>query len=93
MSFQFEWDVNKAASNLQDHGVSFDEAASVFHDPLALLNGDPDHSVGEERLLLMGMSSRRRLLVVSHVERPPRTRLVSARPATTNERRQYEQGV
>lgn len=92
MSYQFEWNVNKAASNLQDHGVSFDEAASVFDDPLALLMGDPDHSFGEERHILIGMSSGGRLLVVSHVERPPRTRLISARVATANERRQYEQG-
>ena len=93
MSYQFDWDLNKAASNLQNHGVSFDEAASVFYDSLAMLGGDPAHSVGEERLLLIGMSSGNRLLVVSHVERPPWTRLISARPATAYERQQYEQGV
>lgn len=77
MSFQFEWDVNKAALNVQDHDVSFDEAESVFDDPFAMAMEDPDHSVGEERLLLIGMSSRGRLLVVVHVERPPWTRLIS----------------
>jgi len=64
----------------------------VFGDPLAMLMDDPDHSEDEERYLLLGMSLRRRVLVVSFVERPPLTRLISAREATQHERRQYEEG-
>jgi len=64
----------------------------VFGDPLAMLMADPDHSQDEERYLLLGMSIRRRLLVVSFAERPPLTRLISAREATRRERRQYEEG-
>jgi len=64
----------------------------VFADPLAMLMSDPDHSVGEERYMLLGESSRRNLLVVAFAERPPRTRLISARDATRHERRQYEEG-
>ena len=93
MSYEFEWDANKAEENLRKHEVSFNEAATVFADPLALLMPDPDHSVGEERHLVLGISAAGRLLVVSHAERPLRTRLISARPATRNERQQYEQGT
>ncbi len=92
MSYEFEWDVRKAEANLHKHEVSFNEATTVFADPLAMLMPDPDHSVGEERHLVLGTSSTGRLLVVSHAERPPRTRLINARPATRNERKQYEQG-
>ena len=92
MSYEFEWDPTKAASNLKDHKVSFEEASTVFGDPLAMLIADPDHSEEEERYLLLGMSLRGRLLVVSFAERPPRTRLISAREATRHERRQYEEG-
>ena len=90
MGYEFEWDEAKAKVNVVRHGVSFEEASTVFGDPLALLLPDPDHSLGEERFLVLGMSSRRRVLVVSHAERLPRTRLISARPATRHERRQYE---
>ena len=92
MSYEFEWDTAKAASNLKDHRVSFDEASTVFGDPLAMLMVDPDHSDEEERYLLLGLSLKGRLLVVSFAERPPRTRLISARVATRRERRQYEEG-
>ena len=91
MAYEFEWDPSKAAENLQKHGVSFEEATSVFADPLNLLKPDPAHSVGEERYLLLGLSEAQRLLVVSFAERPPRTRLISARLATRSERRQYEE--
>ena len=90
MSYEFEWDETKARANVQHHGVSFEEASTVFGDPLAILLPDPDHSQGEERFLVLGLSSRRRVLVVSHAERPPRTRLISARLATRRERGQYE---
>ena len=93
MRYEFEWDARKADANLRNHDVSFNEASTVFADPLAMLMPDPDHSVGEERHLVLGISSGGRLLVVSHAERPPRTRLISARPATRNERQQYEQGT
>ena len=66
------------------------KAATVFSDPLAILLPDPDHSQGEERFLVLRLSSLQRVLVVSHAERPPRTRLISARPATRRERGQYE---
>ncbi len=91
MGYIFEWDPKKAESNARKHGVTFDEASTVFGDPLALLMRDPDHSLGEERYLVLGMSHQRRLVVVAFVERPPRTRLISARWATRRERRRYEE--
>ena len=91
MAYVFEWDPKKAASNRPKHGVTFDEASTVFGDPLAMLLQDPDHSVGEKRYLLLGMSNRRKLLVVAFAERPPRTRLISARRAARKERRRYEE--
>jgi uncharacterized DUF497 family protein len=92
VGYEFEWDARKAATNLAKHGVSFEEATTVFADPLAALMSDPDHSIEEERYLLLGLSSQRNLLVVAFAERPPRTRLISVRQATRQERRQYEEG-
>ena len=92
MPYQFEWDAQKARSNLRKHGVSFDEAATAFSDRFSILLRDPDHSVGEERYLVMGLATSGRLLVVSFVERPPRTRLITARLATRRERQNYEEG-
>jgi uncharacterized DUF497 family protein len=77
--------------NLKKHGVGFDEASTVFGDPLALLMPDPEHSVDEMRYVLLGMSNRQSLLVVAFAERPPRTRLISARRATRQERKKYEE--
>lgn len=91
MAYLFEWHPTKAEQNARKHGMTFEEACTAFGDPLALLKPDPDHSVDEQRYLLLGMSSRQRLLVVAHAERPPRTRLISARLATTRERRTYEE--
>ena len=91
LGYLFEWDQTKALSNLRKQGVSFDEATTVFGDPLALLMSDPDHSLRELRYLLLGMSNRQRLLVVAFAERPPRTRLISARRAGPRERRRYEE--
>jgi uncharacterized protein len=86
----FTWDPRKAASNQRKHGVTFEEAASVFADPLALAIQDETH---EERTLLLGLSERMRVLLVVHVERDDDTiRLVSARHATAHERRRYEEG-
>ena len=91
MAYRFEWHLSKATDNLKKHGVSFDEATTVFRDPLNLLLPDPDHSLGERRYLLLGLSDRQRLLVVALAERPPRTRLLSARRANAWERRTYEE--
>jgi uncharacterized protein len=91
MGYIFEWDARKAGLNLRKHGVGFDEASTVFGDPLAFLMPDPDHSVEEMRYILLGTSNRRRLLVVAFAERPPRTRLISARRATRQERERYEE--
>jgi uncharacterized protein len=89
---RFQWDPTKARKNLDKHGVSFDEAASVFHDPLAATGADPDHSEGEERMVTFGLSSTGRLLVVAHTERGDAIRIISARVATQHERRIYEEG-
>ncbi len=91
MGYVFEWDPAKADANARKHGVTFDEASTVFGDPLNLLMSDPAHTLDEERYLLLGMSNRRRLLVVAFAERPPRARRISARWATRQERRQYEE--
>ncbi len=87
---KFEWDFEKAGENLRKHGVSFDEAATVFYDPLSITFDDPDHSEGENRFLTVGFSSQNRLLVVSHTERGVTIRIISARPATSQERKKHE---
>jgi uncharacterized protein len=89
---KFEWNSEKAISNERKHGVSFDEAVTVFADPLAITIDDPDHSIGELRFLTIGQSIMYHLLVVSHTERENQVRLISARPATRQERRNYESG-
>ena len=88
----FEWDSNKGASNERKHGVSFHEAATVFGDPLAITFDDPDHSTDERRCITFGESRFGRLIVVSHTERRAKTRIISARPMTRQERRIYEEG-
>lgn len=87
----FAWDHAKAASNERKHGVSFEEATTAFGDPLSLTAPDPDHSVGEARFVLVGVTHRGRLVVVAHVETEDRIRIISARPATRAERKSYEQ--
>jgi len=87
---QFEWDREKAKKNDKKHKMSFDEAMTVFDDPLSATFDDPDHSVDEQRLITVGYSSRRRLLVVSHTERGKSVRIISARLATTQERKRHE---
>jgi len=91
MGYIFEWDRAKSRANLRKHGVGFLEAATVFADPLGISIFDPDHSIEEDRWLLLGRSDLGRILVVSYTERPPRTRIISARPATRMERSQYAQ--
>ena len=91
MTQRFEWDEAKAAANLRKHKVSFEEAATVFGDSLAYTFEDPDHSVGEVRLLTFGVSHSGRLLAVIHAERGRAVRIISARRATRHERGTYEQ--
>jgi hypothetical protein len=87
---EFEWNLRKAARNLAKHGVSFEEAATVFADPLGRIVSDPRDSAEEERFVLLGLSRRQRLLAVMFVERREATRVISARLATRRERRYYE---
>ena len=89
---KFEWEPQKAALNLLNHGVSFEEAASVFGDPLAATVADPDHSTDERRFITMGVTLAQRLLVVVHTDRADRTRIISARAATRGEKKKYEEG-
>ena len=89
---EFEWNPDKAASNAAKHGVSFEEAATVFGDPLSLTVYDPDHSQDEDRYITMGSSVDNRLLLVSHTDREDRIRIISARLATRRERKAYENG-
>jgi uncharacterized DUF497 family protein len=89
---KFEWDPRKAEINLRKHGVSFDEAASVFLDCLALSGPDPDHSIGESRYITFGVSRLGRLLSVSHTYRPGAIRIIMARRMTRGERKTYEEG-
>ena len=86
----FEWDRAKAERNRRKHGVTFDEAVTVFHDALSATFNDPDHSVGERRLITVGYSSRDRLLIVSHVETGETIRVISARLASAAERKRHE---
>lgn len=86
---KFEWDERKAATNLRKHGVSFDEAMTVFEDWESTTIADPDHSESEERYVIIGLSSRKRVLVVSHAERGENVRIISARRGDARERRGY----
>jgi uncharacterized protein len=92
MALRFEWDGAKARSNWEKHSVWFEEAATIFGDPLSLTVSDPDHSETEERYISIGTSAASRVLVVSHTDRGDVIRLISARPATPRERRTYEEG-
>jgi uncharacterized DUF497 family protein len=89
---RFEWDPDKAERNRRKHKVSFEEAVTVFYDPLSATFDDQEHSTGEQRLITIGFSSRRRLLVVSHTERAGGLRIISARRATAHERKKHEIG-
>ena len=88
---EFEWDPDKAKSNVGKHRVTFEEALSAFRDPLSLVVPDPDHSEWEDRLILLGLSDRQRLLVVVYIERNESLRLISARVADPDEKREYEE--
>ena len=91
MPLKFEWNPKKAKQNIEKHGVSFDEAATVFSDPLSMTYDDPDHSYGENRYIIIGLSAPGNLLFVSHAGTDDVIRIISARPLTRNERKQYEQ--
>ena len=86
----FEWDPDKAATNLKKHGISFEEATTSFFDILSVTISDPLHSEVEKRAVLIGQSSSGRLLVTVHADRGSRIRLISARTATRKERKDYE---
>ncbi len=87
----YEWDPKKAKTNIRRHRVSFEEAATIFLDPLAVTYPDPDHSVDEVREITIGRSASHRVLFISHTRRGERTRLISGRKATKRERKQYEE--
>lgn len=92
MALEFEWDENKAIANESNHGVSFDEASTIFDDPLSITIPDPAHSTREFRYIQLGESSAGRLLVVVFTERGAKIRIISSREATRAERKQYEEG-
>jgi uncharacterized DUF497 family protein len=89
---KIEWDLKKAKSNLDKHGVSFEEAATALSDPMAATGADPDHSITEERYVTFGVSEKGRLVVVSHTEKDQTIRIISARKASKGERELYEEG-
>lgn len=94
MNMRFEWDPAKAASNIRKHGISFDEAVSVFKDPLAFIFDDITHSEQEHREIIIGMSTLRRMILVCFVERlEDVVRIISARPATRQEIKDYEENA
>lgn len=89
---EFEWDPKKAAANVRKHNVTFQEAATVFGDPLAITFEDPDHAMNENRYITFSLSPQKRLLVVSHAEPGDRTRIISPRLMDRKERKIYEEG-
>lgn len=90
---EFEWNPDKAGLNIEKHGVSFQEAATVFNDPLSVTFPDPDHSIGENRYVIIGVSRVGQLLVVAHTDRGEKVRIISTRKASRQERRFYEEGI
>lgn len=93
MGLECEWDPAKAEANVKKHGVAFDEALTVFADPLARIFDDPDHSTDEAREIIVGHSTKQRLLLVSFTEQTPRVRIISARRATKRERQDHEKHI
>jgi len=91
MGLLFEWDSRKARSNKKKHGITFEEASTVFADILSITIDDPVHSVDEDRFVTVGTSVKERLIVVVHTEHNDLIRIISARKATRHERKQYEQ--
>ena len=93
MKATVEWDPDKARANQRKHGVSFEEAATVFHDALSSTIPDPLHSTDEDRFVMIGQSFRQRVLVVVHTDRGDAVRIISARVANSHERKSYEEGI
>jgi len=91
VELNFEWDTEKARGNLEKHGVSFEEAGTVFGDLLSGTVLDPDHSDDEDRYIIIGTSNRGRVLLVAYTDRNDVIRIISARPLTRSERKQYEE--
>jgi uncharacterized protein len=89
---EFDWDPKKAEANKQKHGINFREAATIFGDRLAITFADPDHSLDEDRFLTFGLSRFNQMIVVSHVHRGEKLRIISARLMTRQERKIYEEG-
>jgi uncharacterized protein len=87
---KFEWDREKEKRNIRNQAIAFDEAVTVFYDPLSATFHDQDHSITEDRFITVGYSPQGHLLVVSHTERGETIRIISARPATVSERKRYE---
>lgn len=92
MKLVITWDPNKARTNRRKHEVTFEEAATVFYDPLSITIDDPSHSTYEDRFIIIGVSTRRRLLVVAHTDEGAMIKIISARVAEPPERRKYEKG-
>jgi len=92
MALTFEWDNRKAIRNQRKHGVTFEEAATIFGDPLSLTIEDPSHSANEDRFVTIGLSATNRILIVIHIDRGQNIRLISSREATSHERKAYEEG-
>lgn len=92
MTLRFEWDSRKALLNKRKHQVTFEEASTIFGDPLSVTIPDPAHSIGEDRFITIGTSANNKLIVVVHTDRDGIIRIISARKATAGERKQYEQG-
>ena len=91
MKLRFEWDKKKAQSNQRKHEITFEEASTVFGDPLSITIHDPAHSIGEQRFITMGTSIQNKFIAVVHTNRGDIVRIINARKATRNEKRQYEQ--
>jgi hypothetical protein len=89
---KFQWDPKKAADNLKKHGISFDDASTVFGDPLAATIPDPEHSADEVRFVTMGQSAKQQIVVVVHADREEQVRIISARRATAGEKKKYAEG-
>lgn len=89
---KFEWDTRKAKLNLRKHSISFEEATTAFRDPFSATAPDPDHSSSENRFITFGLSSRGKLLTISHTERGESIRIINARHVTKQERETYEEG-
>jgi len=91
MKLNFEWDEEKAKTNIKKHGIGFDEAITVFLDPFSMTIYDPNHSADEQRYISIGSSDQGRMLVVVYTERRSTTRIISCRKATPSERKLYEE--